>query len=225
MQLLQKVVSYNLFNCLYGIEVGGPSEIFSAIYKRCRGCDGVNWNHNTVWTGEIEAGYRYKEINLGKNFIRDAVNLSGIPDESYDFYISSNNLEHVANPVKAMREAIRVVKNGGIIEIVVPEKTYNFDHNRKSVNFAHLLEDEKNAVGEDDVSHLEEILELHDLSMDLAAGTREEFVRRSEDNINNRCLHQHVFDEKVLQELFLYLNLSDIHTSIFAGNIFAVGKK
>jgi hypothetical protein len=165
MTIAERILSVEVFRHLYGIEVGGPSAVFSSIYDVCNGCDGVNWNDDTIWTGRIESDYMYAEKKIGVNYICDAVDLSSITDEKYDFYLSSNNLEHIANPIKALHEAVRVTNPGGILEIVVPEKTYNFDHNRCNITFEHLLSDEHNNTGEDDLTHLDEILRMHDLEL------------------------------------------------------------
>ncbi|HWZ24924.1 MAG TPA: hypothetical protein VN037_06550 [Verrucomicrobiae bacterium] len=58
-----------------------------------------------------------------------------------------------------------------------------------------MLEDYERDIGEKDETHLNEILDLHDLSRDPPAGTPEQFRARSLLNIENRCLHHHVFDE------------------------------
>ena len=58
----------------------------------------------------------------------------------------------------------------------------------------HLIAGHANGVGEDDLSHLTEILELHDLKRDPDAGDRVSFVERSQRNFENRCLCHHVFD-------------------------------
>jgi hypothetical protein len=58
-----------------------------------------------------------------------------------------------------------------------------------------MLEDYECDTQEDDLTHLPEILQLHDLSMDPPAGTAEEFRQRSLNNFENRCLHHHVFRE------------------------------
>jgi len=49
-------------------------------------------------------------------------------------------------------------------------------------------------VGEEDLTHVPEILELHDLSRDEGAGTREQFRQRCLANHVHRALHHHVFD-------------------------------
>ena len=135
------------------------------------------------------------------------------------------SLEHVANPVKALKEWVRVVKNDGYILLVVPDKNETFDHLRNVTSFGHLINDYNNAIEENDLSHMSEILEKHDLSMDKAAGNLESFKMRSLNNFNNRTLHHHVFDEKLLVQLFEYLNIQLIDINFTKPfHIIALGK-
>jgi hypothetical protein len=64
-----------------------------------------------------------------------------------------------------------------------------------------MLEDYARDTGEDDLTHLPEILELHDLDLDRPAGSLQQFRERSLNNFSNRCRHQHVFDENNSREL------------------------
>lgn len=188
-----------------GLEVGGPSRIFSGIYHNCV-CDGVNYSDNTIW-GKVLSEYRYEETILGKQYICDATDMYIIKNNLYDFLLSSNNLEHIANPLKAMEEFARVVKPGGNIVILVPNKKYTFDHARKYTTFEHLLNDYKNNVDERDLTHLNEIIELHDLDMDKEAGSRTQFIERCYKNYENRCLHHHVFSFELLEQMADYVGL------------------
>ena len=113
--------------------------------------------------------------------------------------LSSNCLEHIANPLKAIKEWKRVIKNSGYILIIVPNKKSNFDHKRTFTKFDNILSDFKNNIQENDLSHLDEILRLHDLSKDLAAGNYESFKARSLKNYQNRFLHHHVFNLELLE--------------------------
>lgn len=119
--------------------------------------------------------------------------MSFAENESYDFVISSHTIEHMANPLKALYEWKRVLKRGGTLLLCAPDRDKTFDHRRRTTTLSHLIDDFRKNVGEHDLSHLPEILELHDLSMDPQAGTKEEFTKRSERNFENRCLHHHVF--------------------------------
>lgn len=112
--------------------------------------------------------------------------------------------------MKAMEQWILKLKDKGILAIIAPRKEVNFDHRRKIVNFKHLLDDYNNNIDEHDLTHLEEILKLHDLAMDPPAGTFDQFKERSLKNYENRCLHHHVFDLFVLEEMCKYFNLEPI---------------
>ncbi len=222
---IKKMVHMDLFLNHKGVEIGGPSDLFASIYEMCASCDGVNYNDDTIWWKKNTEKYEYKDDLLGKVLIADATDLGIIPDDSYDFVISSNNLEHIANPIKAVKEFKRIAKNKGAIMIVVPIKERTFDHNRENTSFQHMLNDFLNDIGEDDLSHLSEILELHDYEMDPACGGKEAFELRSKDNIRNRCLHQHVFDESGLREIFNYVGIDIINFFSLLGNYWIIGTK
>ncbi len=49
------------------------------------------------------------------DYVTDAANLFFATDESLDFICSSHVLEHIANPLKAISEWKRVIKEKGII--------------------------------------------------------------------------------------------------------------
>lgn len=209
-----------LFKGMHGVEIGGPSTIFSTqvpIYQVVAGLDGVNFSATTIWEGEIAHGqdFRFHGWKKGRQLVMEASDLTLIPSASYDFLISSNCLEHVANPIKAVREWMRVVRPKGLMLLVLPNKESNFDHRRPVTTIEHLVDDLTRDVGEDDMTHLEEILRLHDLSRDPAAGNVESFRVRSMDNVHNRTLHHHIFDQELLKSLCVYVGLEPLvqHTT------------
>ncbi|MDR2587792.1 MAG: hypothetical protein LBC67_00035, partial [Spirochaetales bacterium] len=97
--------------------------------------------------------------------------------------------------------------------------------NRETVEFEHILDDFNKNIDETDLTHLDEILRLHDLEMDPAAGNYEQFKSRSLDNYKNRCLHQHVFNLDVLGKMLEYFNLRILHREIIGSNLIIIGKK
>jgi SAM-dependent methyltransferase len=208
-----------LFSNKSGLEVGGPSRIFRnggfvPLYKIVKELDGCNFSNTTIWEGNLESGekYNYYKNKKGIQYISEASDLSLMPNSKYEFIISSNCLEHVANPIKAIEEWLRVLKKGGLLFLILPNKEYCFDHNRSVTEFSHLLKDYQNNITENDLTHLDEILELHDLKMDKPAGSLEQFKERSLKNFENRALHQHVFDINVLKEIFSYSKLEVLLT-------------
>lgn len=191
-----------------GLEIGGPSQFFYGIYDKLKICDGVNFSFNTVWgeTGALK-GYFYQGKKLGDFFLTDAVELNAVKDDNYDFLLSSNNLEHIANPIKAILRWKDVIKKGGEVLVIVPNKEFSFDHLRDYTCFSHILQDYQDEIDEKDLSHLNEIMEKHDLDIDVRAGGYENFRKRSLDNYNNRCLHHHVFNMELLVKIFEYCHI------------------
>jgi SAM-dependent methyltransferase len=210
-----------------GIEIGGPSLLFatqSPVYQIIGHLDGANFADQTLWEGQIQEGgaYRYCRAKSGTQFVAEATDLGQIGAGEYEFVISSNCLEHVANPLKAIGEWKRVVKEGGHLLVIVPRKEGSFDHRRPHTTMAHLQEDYANDVLEDDVTHLDEILQLHDLTKDKPAGTIEQFRERSSRNLSNRALHHHVFSLTLLEQVLRESGLDVVEMFQDGRNIFGL---
>jgi SAM-dependent methyltransferase len=217
-----------------GLEIGGPSSLLQRnnilpLYPHIKALDGCNFSDETIWEGKLKEGYNYSYNSSkpkGFQYILDAVDLVSIENYKYDFVISCHNLEHIANPIKALKEWLRVLKIDGYLLLAVPNRDGTFDHKRNITTLDHLIDDYNKSIGENDLSHLNEILALHDLSMDKAAGDFESFKKRSKNNFINRALHQHVFDRSLLIQLFNYLNIQIIALDLVKPfHIIIIGKK
>jgi len=213
-----------------GIEIGGPSAVFKnkgyvPVYQFVCRLDGVNFSNSTVWEGDLREGDNYKfNGRFGHQFIAEGAELPMIKNEKYDFVLSCNNLEHIANPIKAILEWKRILKARGIIFLVLPKKESNFDHQRPFTQMEHLIEDYENAITEDDVTHIEEILKLHDLSKDPQAGSFQEFKERCINNKTNRCIHHHVFSQELLSDMFRHCKMEVIFQYSNPSNHYIAGK-
>ena len=202
-----------------GLEVGGPSNVFGyllPIYSSAKNLSFANFSNETIWEGKIFDDVNYHKNKVGKQYICEATDLSQFDDNYFDFIISSNCLEHVANPMKAIFEWKRV--GSGKIILILPTKENTFDHRRSVTSFNHILEDYNNDVDEHDLQALNEILELHDLSMDKPAGSFEEFKKRSLNNFENRCLHHHIFDPIIVEQIASYAGLEIMTQGVIPGN-------
>jgi SAM-dependent methyltransferase len=196
-----------------GLEIGGPSLVFRdwyaplPIYKAVASLDNCVFSRKTVWNSHLDSYAFRSDKAPGRTIFCDGSDLSVLADDSYDFILSCHNLEHIANPVKALREWQRIARPGGGLILVLPNYAKTFDHRRKPTTVSHMLDDWNQDTREDDLTHLPEILQLHDLSMDPPAGTKEDFRQRSLDNFTNRCLHHHVFDETNSRELLSQIGM------------------
>lgn len=185
----------------HALEIGGPSAVFRSgglvpIYPELGKLDGVQVPAaHALWHGELSSDeYETGQPGLrGVLWLREGADLTPLADDSYDAVISSHVLEHFANPIGALREWLRVLRPGGWLLIVLPHKEGCADHRRPTTALAHLVEDDRRGVGEDDMTHAEEVIELHDIRRDPAAGDAASARARVLDNSRNRAMHHHVF--------------------------------
>ena len=185
-----------------GLEIGGPSAIFSRtgplpLYPLLDRLDNCDFASDTVWHGEAADGaeFVYDEASPpGRRLIRDATSLVGVEDASYDAVLASHTLEHIANPLQALSEWRRVVGADGHLVLVLPHLENTFDHRRPVTTLEHIEADFAASTPEDDPTHVKEFIELCDLRRVPDQLSREAFERRTLDHMANRTVHHHVFD-------------------------------
>jgi hypothetical protein len=78
---------------------------------------------------------------------------------------------------------------------------------------------------ETDLSHLEEILALHDLSRDPAAGSFEDFKNRCLRNIEMRAMHHHVFLPKTVSAVLDDVGFSVRHQNLEDSHMITLAEK
>ena len=213
-----------------GLEIGGPTKLFRRdlpIYRVVRALDGVNFSHTTVWEGTLTEGrtFRWGRRGLGHQYICDATDLGRIADARYDFVLSSNNLEHIANPLKAMAEWVRVLRPGGHLLLVLPRKESNFDRRRPITPFRHLLDDHEQGTTEHDLTHVEEIVALHDYRMTPDTASAEALRARGVENFENRCLHHHVYDPALIEQVLRHAGLEPVWAASTGTDHLMLGRK
>ena len=159
--------------------------------------------------------YTYYKNKKGFQFIGEAAHLKEVADSSYDFVLSCHSLEHVANPIKALKDWSRVMKKNGRLVLVLPNKEFTFDNKRPITKLTHLIEDFKNDITEDDNTHFEEVIALHDFKYDSFVQSKDDFIKRTELNFENRAVHHHVFDLNLVKELLAYCDFDLVHQQTY----------
>jgi len=79
-------------------------------------------------------------------------------DSSVQYVATSHVLEHVANPLAAISEWFRVIKHGGHIYMVVPDRRKTFDHPRPLTDVEHMLSDYRDGVSQSDGAHVDDFV-------------------------------------------------------------------
>jgi SAM-dependent methyltransferase len=183
-----------------GLEIGGPSSTFDIglpIYRHLQALDNCVFSEVTYWEGTRAAGATFQFDSgkrTGNNFITEGATLDCIDDAKYDFVLSSHNLEHIANPIKALQNWKRVLKPQGFLLLILPDKHRTFDYLRPVTTLDHLLDDYARDMGEEDMTHVEELVTLWDYKKFPLANSIAEHRERYRDNYHQRLVHHHVFD-------------------------------
>jgi len=124
------------------------------------------------------------------DYAHDAHSLPDLKDSSLDYVCSSNVLEHLTDPIKAVLEWLRIVKPGGIIWIKIPDKRKTFDRTRERTKLEHLIEDFKRGVPVDDPTHIDD----HNRNSSPPRDEKHPYV------------HNHVWISDDIIEMFGYIN-------------------
>jgi len=159
----------------------------------------------------------FKEFGLEKvhaDYFGEACHLP-FHDNALDYVISSHVIEHVANPVAAFAEWYRVLRPGGIIYLVAPDRRRTWDRPRKLTPLSHLLEDFQRQTTACDPTHIDDFVwgvedaffgtgleaaELKERRTQLAAGMRHAIHLGHDINI-----HFHTFETSNVTELLFAL--------------------
>ena len=67
--------------------------------------------------------------------------LGALADESQDFVIASHIIEHLANPLAMLVDIHRVLRDGGLLVLIVPDRHVTFDRSRQPTPLVHLVDE------------------------------------------------------------------------------------
>lgn len=145
---------------------------------------------------ELEA-YQLVPVDI----VDDGETLGTLPDAGEDFVIASHFLEHCQNPILAIENMLRVIKPGGILFLVAPDKRHTFDKDRPVTPYTHLIHDYTRGPEWSRRAHYEEWVRLIGQVSD-----EQEIVKQAEELMAvNYSIHFHVWTPVEIHELFLYL--------------------
>lgn len=79
-------------------------------------------------------------------------------DNAFDFVVNSHVLEHVFNPGRQIQEWLRIIKPGGILYMIVPDKNYCFDRRRSVTSVDHLMKEYFDDVNKITLDHYQDFM-------------------------------------------------------------------
>jgi SAM-dependent methyltransferase len=75
-----------------------------------------------------------------------AQDLSAFADGSLDFVIANHLLEHLEDPIKALKEFHRVLRKDGVLYLALPDPRVSFDRDRQLTSLEHLLDEHRHGT-------------------------------------------------------------------------------
>lgn len=115
MKFKESAVAHKYLDGLKGIEIGGSAHNSFGLDTK-----------NVDYTDSMITVFKNAEIKLcGEALPVDIISEGDelpLEDESVDFVISSHTIEHFFDPVKAIKEWLRVIKPGGYIFTICPHQ-------------------------------------------------------------------------------------------------------
>ena len=132
----ESLLAHKLLDGLEGIEIGGSAHNPFGLKTR-----------NVDYTDKMDTVFKKAEIEMCGEALPVDIVAPGddlpLEDSSVDFVINSHVMEHFPDPIKALKEWHRVVRPGGFIFVVAPNKNRIFDKDRERTTLAELIERHK----------------------------------------------------------------------------------
>jgi SAM-dependent methyltransferase len=130
--------------------------------------------------------------------IDDGERLESFADGTQDFVIANHFLEHSQDPLRALANMFRVLREGGVLYLAVPDKRFTFDAKRPPTPLAHVLDDYRHGPERSRRGHFEEWARLVDDTPESEVQARVEVLLARDYSI-----HFHVWTQTDALELLL----------------------
>jgi SAM-dependent methyltransferase len=135
----------------------------------------------------------------------DTDRLSAVADESQDFVIASHILEHMAEPVGMLVDIHRVLRPGGVLLALLPDRRRTFDRTRYGTGVDHVIAEHKAGTTVVDDDHIVEFILHANHLMRRAEGIEPEPLTDELIEAHRlRSIHAHCWTEDEFVDLLLY---------------------
>jgi len=134
------------------------------------------------------------------DIITDVESMAGIADASQDFVIANHVLEHVEDPLRALKSISRVLRAAGIAYLALPDKRFTFDKHRRITSLEHVIKDHRDGPDWSLAEHYDEWSRCVD---GLSGSPHAQKVALMLEQRSN--IHFHVWDYPAMLDLFSYV--------------------
>jgi SAM-dependent methyltransferase len=149
---------------------------------------------------QVKKLFSVDENVTAPHLVSDLESMHGIASDSQDFIIANHVMEHVEDPIKALRSVSRVLRTNGIAYLALPDKRFTFDKDRAITPLDHLQRDHTEGPDWSLAGHYEEWVRVVDGLTGDACAQKVSIMLKERSNI-----HFHVWDFSAMMELFSYV--------------------
>ena len=135
-QQRESVIAHSFLDGLNGIEIGGSNQNSFGLEKT-GGYANIDF--------DINQGRKWQDKYFPPKLVNIVANGDDLPfkDNTLDYVISSHVIEHFFDPIKTIKEWLRVVKKDGYVFMIVPHKNRTFDRLRPTTTVDELIKRKK----------------------------------------------------------------------------------
>lgn len=129
--------------------------------------------------------------------------LSALIGDSKDCVFSSHSLEHSPNPVATLIDYLRVVKMGGIVYSIIPNKKFTYDNKRVSTSANKLIKRYNQDSWSYTIDEYRDVFINSDTHVVYDNSSEEDILKAYEEN--NGMHHIYVYDEENTLEIIKFV--------------------
>ena len=139
------------------------------------------------------------------DIVSDGTSFPDVADDTFNFVIGNHLLEHMDDPIGALVEWFRILKDGGIVMMAIPDKRFTFDNWRKRTKLEHVINDFDNNLDAQlsNLDHLKDwavhVEKLEEYSPEWKLWIENQFK-------NGYSVHNHVWVIEDIMKIIRYLN-------------------
>ena len=123
--------------------------------------------------------------------VDDGERLATVGDASVDFVVANHFLEHCEDPIGTLRNLLRVVREGGVVYLSVPDQRHTFDRDRPATTVEHLERDHEQGPEVSRRAHYDEVVRLAErVTGDVAVTARVAELEQQRFRIHFHCWAQ-----------------------------------
>jgi len=138
--VIESKLAHSYLDGLNGIEIGASRGNGFGLDKTGGSYANVDFSS--------EQGGKWQSAGFKPMLVNIVANGDDLPfnDKVFDYVLSSHVIEHFFDPIKTLKEWLRVIKKEGYLFIIVPHKERTFDKDRDLTLLGELVERNKSLI-------------------------------------------------------------------------------